>query len=223
MGILDFIPKTAAIIIGLTVLGGAIAGTIKFMKWLFKKTDDLNKAILDSNEVVSIKSTVEGLERDISSLLKEFKPNGGGSLKDAIDRLERQTDHISVQMAFNKVAVESHVNNYGLINKSGFVKTDTNGDTIEVGTSVCRLLQRSFDELKDKKYVNYIHPSDKDMWLKGIMNALETKSDFEMDVRICLPRTGKEAKKYIKINNTAKRMEVSGVFVGYYIVVSQID
>ncbi len=223
MAILDYIPKTAAIVVGLTVLGGAIIWIFKMIKWGLKKTDEINKALLDSAQVASVKATVEGLESKLDVLLKEFKPNGGGSLKDAINRLETEAKHISVQMAFNKVAVESHVNNYGLINKSGFVKTDTEGNTIEVGTSVCRLLQRSFEELKDRKYVNYIHPSERDIWMKGIMNALVTKSDFEMEVRIALPTIGRQAKKYIKINNTAKRMEVGGVFVGYYIVVTQID
>jgi FtsZ-binding cell division protein ZapB len=223
MSILDFIPKTAAIVVGLTVLGGAIVGAIRLMKWIVKKTEDLNKAIIDSTQIANVKLSIDALEEKINTLLKEFKPNGGGSLKDAVNRLETETSHILVQMAFNKVAVESHVNNYGLINKSGFVKTDTEGNTIEVGTSVCRLLQRNFEELKDKNYVNYIYPSERDGWIKGITNALNTKSDFEIEVRIALPNVGKAAKKYIKINNTGKRMEVAGVFVGYYIVVTQID
>ena len=136
--ILDFIPKWAAIVVGLTVLGGAILWIFKMLKWGIKKTDEINKAIIDSTQVASIKNSVESLQTSIDLLLKEFKPNGGGSMKDAINRLETEAKHISVQMAFNKVAVESHVNNYGLINKSGFVKTDTKGNTIEVGTSVCR-------------------------------------------------------------------------------------
>lgn len=223
MAVLDYIPKTAAIVLGLGAIFGGIVGGIKFMRWIFKKTDEINKAILDSTQVASIKSSVEKTDEKINLLLKEFQPNGGGSLKDAINRLEKEASHISIQTAFNKAAIESHVNNYGLINKSGYVKTDIDGNTIEVGTSVCRLLQRSFEELKDKKYVNYIHPTERENWMKGIMNALVTESDFEMDVRIALPSIGKAAKKYIKINNMAKRMEVGGVFVGYYIIVTQID
>lgn len=181
----------------------------------FKRYEKMTKAIEAYAKLDSLIVSVASIASSVDEMKKEFHPNGGGSFKDALNRLEHRASSIETSLAFGQIAIRSFVNQ----GNSGYVITDETGATIEVSLSVCRMLHRTEDELLGFKYYSYIHPEELEDWDKGIKFALENKTNMNKDCRMLLPG---EEHTYIKINNFAQRIESNGKLAGYYIAVTKI-
>lgn len=196
----------------------------------FKK----NKKIEDNNkDIIDIKSTLAQFVNDFKVhsektdlLLKEFKPNGQSTLKDAINRLETNVSdvknnvtNIAVQVEFSKAAFRSILHDNP---NSGYIITNEEGETIEVSTSVCSMLQKQEEDMLKHKWLSYVHPVDKPRVLAAIHSAMNMQNDMNEDWRFELSHKGNR-RTYIKTNNYAKRLYVNNKFVGYYITVTKLD
>jgi hypothetical protein len=55
------------------------------------------------------KKLTSEIATDLAVMVKEMRPNGGSSLRDAIDRIERKTDAVVSQISEVNVKIERHL------------------------------------------------------------------------------------------------------------------
>lgn len=80
----------------------AAAGILPFLWWVFRKVIRLLGQILEKfksieNKVEEIDERVKKMEPVVAVVAAEFKPNGGSSMKDALDWLERKFSILECQ------------------------------------------------------------------------------------------------------------------------------
>lgn len=150
--------------------GVIIGSIIAFFKkivvpiWkFFREYNDHKTLLLKGNE-------------NIENILKELKPNGGSSLKDQISRIEANLELIDVKVA--AVAIASNV---------GYWKSDSKGNAIEVGKSLCAILGRTESEIKGSNWVSSIHTSDRIAVKNEWDSSVRDNRNFEMNYRFVKP------------------------------------
>lgn len=217
--------------LGIVITVAAILG---IMWKTFEKAFEVNKTIARSKSSAATLATLstdtnkalENISIKIDTLTKEFKPNGGTSLKDSVNRLEKAA--ISIEDKLYKLAMEAKYNkiaNKHIINtstNSGYWISDKEGKTIEAGIGLCRLLNRTEEELKDLKWSNYVHPEDRDRVVKQLRYIVENGGTFNEDYRISI-LSSDHNKVYINVNAFAQPIEMNGAIEGFYGVMTQLD
>ncbi|HNO70136.1 MAG TPA: PAS domain-containing protein [Bacteroidia bacterium] len=150
--------------------GVIFGGLITFFKkviqpiWrFFKEYNEHKELLLKGNE-------------NIENILKELRPNGGSSLKDQLSRIENSVDLLDVKVA--AVAIASNV---------GYWKSDSKGNAIEVGKSLCAILGRTESEIKGSNWVSSIHTSDRIAVKNEWDSSVRDNRNFEMNYRFVKP------------------------------------
>lgn len=126
-----------------------------------------------------LKTRLEEL-KDLYSRIKviseEFRPNGGSSLRDAINRIEYR---LTVEQQKTMAIIKSL--------PLGTWISDDHGKCIDLNRSLCRITGRTESELKGDNWSNWIHPDDKqdvwEEWERCVHNTLS----FDMSYRFILP------------------------------------
>lgn len=153
----------------------------------FKEYNEHKELLLKGNE-------------NIDAILKEFRPNGGSSLKDQISRIENNIDILDVKVA--AVALATNV---------GYWKSDANGKAIEVGRSLCSILGRTEAEIKGSNWVTIIHPNDREAVKSEWDSAVEDGRDFEMVYRFVKPDGSIQ-----KVKGSAHAMFKDDKLIGFF-------
>lgn len=127
--------------------------------WLKKKIDEAND-----------------LYKTVQIIASEFKPNGGSSLRDAINRIESKVD-----LQEQKIV--------GLIKSSpvGTWISDQNGKYIDVNKTLCVILDRTESEIKGDNWTNWLHADDKVSVISEWHRVIKNQIDFNMSYRFVLP------------------------------------
>lgn len=119
---------------------------------------------------------IKELIKTISLISDEFRPNGGSSLRDAINRIETK---ITIEQQKTMAIIKSL--------PLGTWVSDKDGKCIDLNRSLCRITGRTEGELKGDNWSNWLHPSDKDEvweeWQKCVKNTIT----FDMLYRYVLP------------------------------------
>lgn len=92
------IGKAAAAVAAIAGLGVLLAKAVRGMIGTVRKLGRLADEVLGEGDrpgwgkrLNDIESTVDGLKAKVANVLDEVRPNGGGSLKDQITRIEEAT------------------------------------------------------------------------------------------------------------------------------------
>ena len=103
----------------------------------------------------------------------EFRPNGGGSLRDQVMQIKQLTWSIaSRQWAF----VEG--------DGDPMWESDAAGNCIRANTALMHLTGRGFDQLRGGEWENIIHPKDRDRVWDEWCDAIEHRRTFESNYRV---------------------------------------
>lgn len=116
------------------------------------------------------------LYKKVLIMSDEFRPNGGSTLRDAINRIEEK---LSIQEQKTIAIIKSL--------PLGTWVSDKNGKCIDVNKSLCTILQRTESEIKGDNWSNWLHPDEKedvfDEWNRCVHNMM----NFDMNYRYVLP------------------------------------
>lgn len=131
---------------------------------------------------------------------EEFRPNGGSSLRDAINRIEEK---ITLQEQKTIALIKSF--------PIGTWISDKNGKCVDVNKSLCKIMGRTESEIRGDNWSNWIHPEEKDdvfeEWYRCVTNDL----NFDMEYRYILPD-----KSIQKVHGTAYQLKNDkGDLVGF--------
>lgn len=106
----------------------------------------------------------------------EFRPNGGSSLRDAINRIEEK---ISLQEQKTIALIKSF--------PIGTWISDKHGKCVDVNKSLCKIMGRTESEIKGDNWSNWIHPDEKDEVFEEWYRCVKNDLNFDMEYRYILP------------------------------------
>lgn len=135
--------------------------------FLKKKYEEFKIAHNNLTKIVEYIPTIENIHA-------ELKPNGGSSIRDAINRIER---NLTLQDQKVSALVKSL--------PMGTWMFDANGKCIDVNIQLCRMVDRTESELLGDNWINQILEKEevRDEWHR----AVEGIMDFNMTYTFVLP------------------------------------
>jgi PAS domain S-box-containing protein len=109
----------------------------------------------------------------------QFKPNGGNSLRDVIDRIERDID---ASKARTKILLG--------MSKYGVYEADANGNCTWVNRRWCEIAGLMPEEAMGNGWVTAIHPDDRAKVFAEWENSVKLERDFDLVYRFKNLHTG---------------------------------
>ena len=192
--ILIFINNWGTTIAGICTASGTI---YLFVKRLMKKLkphleilENLRKLTLTVNEISS-----------------QFQKNGGSSLADKINSLQKD---VKENIVLTKKIENRQIFNSDISDLVMF-ETDSNGNCTFVNSAYSRLIQRPKEELLGGGWILGIIEEDRDSVLKEWHEAIATKRNFEKTINL----VNKNNEEYL-VKCIAIRQPDSSGYLGYY-------
>lgn len=134
----------------------------------------------------------------IQIIAEEFRPNGGSTLRDAINRIESK---VSLQQQTTTAIIKSF--------PIGTWISDEKGKCIDVNKNMCKITGRTETELKGDNWANWVVEKDDvlDEWVRCINND----SNFDYEYHYHLPDRRKQL-----VHSVAQRLKNDkGELVGF--------
>lgn len=110
--------------------------------------------------------------KKLDVIYKEFSPNSGSSLKDAVNQI-RSTVH----------TIEKRQRAWLSYEDQGIFETDEQGRCIWTNRSYLKMLNVTFDEIQGHGWKNFIHPKNRDYIFEEWAQAVSDKRDCKLNVR----------------------------------------
>lgn len=148
-------------------------------------------------------STIDSMQ----VIAKTLSPNGGSSIRDAIDRIERR----QVAMEYRERAVLSE-------SSLPVFQTNDRGECIWVNNAYRRLVGKTSEQLMGRGWENILHVSDQARISEEWDLAIKNKRDFESDYLIVNKETGVST----KIRCRATVMKDDGKCIGWFGVIKTV-
>jgi PAS domain S-box-containing protein len=140
----------------------------------------------------------------IEKVIYELQPNGGTSLKDSVNRIEKN-------LALSAQKFAHSIDHDG----KGFFQTNQFGDCIEVSPGYCRLVGKTESESLGKRWVYNIHPTDRNRIVQEWREAVANSAYFEAKYSL-IDSDGEEVPV---IGRASPLKNPQGEIVGYFGIV----
>jgi len=114
------------------------------------------------------------------ALLKEVKPNGGSSLRDAIDRTARKIDELGDSIV--RIDVR-HQTRWKMAAGVAGWESDSNGRCTAANSELCELLKMGEGEILGSNWKNFIHPDDANRVFSEWARVVSEGADFNLTAR----------------------------------------
>lgn len=129
------------------------------------------------------------LTRIYEALLKvqyELKPNGGASLRDAVNRLEASVDTVRRNQAIGQDRIRAMLNDA----QDGHFEADSEGAWHWTNSTLLRLLDKPHDELNGFGWVNAVSEETRDDIYQRFASAVRQHRTFEARVELAHRKAG---------------------------------
>ena len=133
--------------------------------------------------VYSIAKTIERLNAlpdRFDALLKEVKPNGGSSLRDAVDRTAKKIDELGDSIV--KIDVR-HQTRWKMAAGIAGWESDANGRCMAANSDLCEMLKMGEAEILGSNWKNFIHPDDAPRVFSEWSRIVQEGADFNLPAR----------------------------------------
>lgn len=145
-------------------------------------------------QLVKALEAIAMLPAKVDALSAQVLPNGGSSMRDAIDRIGKRVDEMDV-LNRTKWHMDPHIASF---------RNDANGNCIAANLKLCQLFGAPETEITGMNWRNFVHPSDLERMTREWMEAVKMGSDFTMRARyqdsIGTPMPSLCTAKAIKVN-----------------------
>lgn len=150
-------------IIDFAALVGALLVLAPIWKWIVKTFKKM-KQIWSLNEQLST------LDTKLNAIYSQLVTNGGSSLRDSIDRIEKRA-----------VFTEEFVKTIYKESEKAMFQTNASGDCIWVNKTLLHLVDMESSEVMGQGWVNFISMEDKEDVMNEWNNAIANSRDFDME------------------------------------------
>jgi PAS domain S-box-containing protein len=140
----------------------------------------------------------------MADIKKEVLPNGGSSLRDGVDRIERRI--VTLEEKQNVFMRDAH---------HGLFETDSSGKWINVNRTLCRMLECSDDELLGKGWITFL----KDQTVFDLLNRAAANEVEYKGVAEFITATGETIT--CTILASPMRSSLDKNFIGYLGIIDQ--
>lgn len=131
---------------------------------------------------------VPGIQNTLNRIQAELHPNGGSSLRDAINRIDIRTKAIEVNTRRLQVSHEVLTEVVDI----PFFRSDANGNTTYCSGALCRLAGiSSSTEYMGMNWLTYVHSDDAHRVKESWLEAIKDKRIFLGSFKIINPYSGK--------------------------------
>lgn len=152
------------------VAGGATAIGITGRAFWINVYRPFKRTVTETTETLA---TVQRITPTLEKIAEQFRPNGGSTFRDALDRLEWQMQHLGeVQRAVIQNA------------RCGIFEANGGGACTWVNQTLCRLTGRSAEELLGSGWVNSILHEEREEVAQCWSDAVMYRRDFEHTFRM---------------------------------------
>jgi len=187
------------------------AGTITYATWRFAL---MPYAIRPTRSMINELKAMPGLREQNGLLMKqqevilkrldevigELRPNGGNSMRDVINKLDKKVD---TTMRFTRAILGSN---------PMAVELSPSGGIVSVSRGITRHLHRTESELEGSNWIGCIHVDDRHKATTEIEDAVINARDIQLHVRFMLP----ESNEYCIAELTASAMkDADGHLLGW--------
>lgn len=120
----------------------------------------------------------EGRElfKKINLMAEEFRPNGGSTLRDAINRIEEK---VTIQDQKTLAIIKSL--------PIGTWLSDEKGKCIDLNKTLCKIMGRTESEIRGDNWSNWIHPDEKEEVFADWKRCVDNDLNFDLEYRYVLP------------------------------------
>jgi PAS domain S-box-containing protein len=125
--------------------------------------------------MAAVPQQIKALVDAVGGIEKQVRPNGGGSLMDAVTRIERdgQSHGRDLQQLRTSVeGIDAIVRAQGDLAAEGTFVCDPDGSNTAVNLTYARMLGVGRDDLRGNRWKGYIHPDDSVDFLRKNAQAL---------------------------------------------------
>lgn len=202
----DHIILIGQVITALGIIGGAI--------WFFYKSIR-----------PSVKKVFKSFD-DIQLIKEQVYPNGGTSLRDSVNRIEKDVREAKEEIFdISNDAARMDARQWAIVAslKDPIWEFNATGQCIRANSSLLDLVERSNDEMNGHGWENIIHNDDKQSVYNEWRDAVNNKRSFERKYRIVAKQSGKiyEVTSVRIPYHNPKNMELLG-FIGRFINVKPL-
>jgi len=157
---------------------GYVAGALAALGTIY--TYALRPPILFVKDFIQVLSKLDESLPVLMEISHQFKPNGGNSLRDVIDRIERD---INASKARTKILLG--------MSKYGVYEADGEGKCVWVNRRWCEITGLLPEEAMGNGWVTAIHPDDRAKVFSEWESSVKHGRDFDLAYRFKNPHTGK--------------------------------
>lgn len=217
------VPSTKTIVEIIGGIVGGIVGLISIYKFIWPKVkrwimtfvgyDKISAQLEEVNSKITkhFKDEEEKtrlVTKQLSDIVKEIHPNGGTSMRDALNRIE----------CTQLMAEQRHK---ALISdlEYGTWETNSEGDVVWVNRTLCRITGRTPPEILGHGWVNMIATEDRERVHKEWDESIKDKREFEMEYKYATPDGGRVR----VLARTVKMISASGKILGFIGLVKKLD
>lgn len=201
---------TEKIVAGLAIIAGGITavGTIykKVLRPMWVKVKNVN--------------TLLDLMVGVKTLLAEMKPNGGSTIRDSIDRIEKNS--METRNAVNRAEARTIARQAVMNDLAPFGIFDTaeNGEVNYLNRTFSVWTGRPAGELMGYGWTNMIPPRERRSVIEAWNEALDEKRVFETQFNL-VDQNGKEFA--VSCRATPVKSHIDGTIFGYRGIIQRID
>lgn len=138
--------------------------------------------------VLKLTCPVPGIQSALLAIQAELHPNGGSSMRDAVNRIDKRTKDIELNVRRLNVSHEVLTE----VVDAPFFRSDAKGNTTYCSNSLCRLAgMSSSKEYMGMNWLTYVHQDDLEHVRDSWNSAINEKRTYLGNFRIVNPYTGK--------------------------------
>lgn len=190
---MDILEQFAAQWPQLAITASAAIAVIKYAPLAWKVGKKMYQ-LIQALEAIAL------LPEKVDKLSGQVMPNGGSSLRDAVDRIGRRMDEMEV-LNRTKWHMDPHIASF---------RNDTHGNCVAANLKLCQLFGASESEITGMNWRNFVYPSDLDRMTREWLEAVRMGADFTVRVKY-QDADGNP----IPATCTAKAVRVNGQILGW--------
>jgi PAS domain S-box-containing protein len=164
------------------------------------------------NEIIAVLSAIvlvilRNLHKNLNNVKHQVSKNGGTSLHDVINRIEKKLDEFSsLHEALHQIS------------QTPMYRANTVGEFLWVNNAYTLLTGRSIQDLKGNGWLSVIHPEDKDYVYTEWKHCVEDKRRFDLTFRVLNSFNGECFTVSSKSYPIEKNSEIIGYVGVWYII-----
>lgn len=155
----SWLPESTAYIEWFVAVAGALAALWAAIRGLIRISKTMDQ-VLENSEYIQ----------------RELRPNGGGSLRDAVNRIDHRVDTINERQQRSELRLAA----LNMNAPHGIIETNVDGDCVWVNRTFCRWAGRTVVEFMGAGWLNTVQPRHRERVETAWSKAVEDGSELEI-------------------------------------------